>query len=78
MSSGRSKRLVIDTSIARSAGGPDATYPTSKRCRDFLQDVLAFRHRVVMTADIREEWHRHRSRFARAWLVSMYARKNVH
>jgi hypothetical protein len=78
MSGSRSKRLVIDASIARAAGGPDATFPKSKRCRDFLLDVLDARHRVVMTADIRAEWQRHQSGYARRWLVSMHARKNVH
>ncbi len=31
-----------------------------------------------MTDAIREEWHRHASRFTRKWLVSMYAKKKVH
>jgi hypothetical protein len=32
-----SKRLVIDASVARAAGGEDATYPISVYCRDFLK-----------------------------------------
>lgn len=78
MSAKRSKRLVIDASIARAAGGPDATFPTSKHCRDFLQDVVTICHRIVMTTEINEEWRRHQSTFARRWLVSMYARKKVY
>lgn len=72
-----SKRLVIDASVARSCGPPDATYPTSVNCRDFLQAVLTICHRIVMTPDIREEWDKHQSRFAKAWLRSMVARKKL-
>ncbi len=39
-----SKRLVIDASIARSAGGNEATIPCSKHCRDFLKSVLEICH----------------------------------
>jgi hypothetical protein len=73
-----SKRLVIDASIARSSGGEDATYPTSKNCRDFLTATLDICHQIVMTADILEEWNAHQSRFARRWRVSMEARKKVY
>ena len=70
-----SRRLVIDASVARSSGREDATYPISKHCRDFLMATLTICHRVVMTPDIMEEWHHHRSGFARTWLASMMARK---
>ena len=73
----RSKRLVIDASVARSAGGETAVFPTSKHCRDFLRATLETGHRVVMTPAISEEWRRNQSRFARQWLVSMTARKKV-
>lgn len=63
--------------IARAAGGPEATFPTSKHCRDFLQDVLSICHRIVMPNEINEEWRRHQSAFARRWLTSMYARRKV-
>ena len=69
--------LVIDASVARASGGEDATYPTSKHCRDFLKAVLSICHRIVMTPPIAEEWSRHQSRFARQWRVSMNARKKV-
>ena len=74
----RSKRLVIDASVARSAGGETAVFPTSKHCRDFLRATLETGHCVVMTPVIREEWQRNKSRFARQWLVSMTARKKVY
>jgi hypothetical protein len=70
-----SKRLVIDASVARSAGGEEATYPTSVHCRDFLIAVLDICHKVVMTPDIREEWNKHESEFARAWRRRMVAKR---
>jgi hypothetical protein len=72
-----SKRLVIDACIARAAGGDDATFPTSKHCRDFLRSVLNISHRIIMTPELSAEWKKHQSRFARGWLVSMQQRKKV-
>lgn len=69
--------LVIDTDIARSAGGLDAQEGRSKSCRDFLIAVLETEHKVVTTEALRAEWHKHQSRFTKTWLVSMVARKKV-
>lgn len=69
--------LVVDASVARSSGGEEATYPTSKNCRDCLKAILALPHRVVMSPPITDEWNKHKSAFARGWLVSMTARKRV-
>jgi len=66
-----SKRLVIDASIAQASGGEEATFPTSKRCRDFLKEVLRICHRVVWTEETISEWNRHQSNFARNWRVTM-------
>lgn len=74
----RSKRLVIDASVVHAAGPEGATFPTSKNCRDFLKAVRTICHRVVMTPEIRDEWARHMSSFARTWRVSMEARKKVY
>ena len=63
-----SRRLVIDASVARSSGGEDATYPTSKTLPGFFacdsqrrsssgDDAKACKH----------EWDRHQSGFARRW-----------
>jgi hypothetical protein len=71
----KSKRLVIDASVARSAGGKDAIYPTSVHCRDFLQAVLDICHKVVMTREMKAEWDKHQSKFARTWMRQMVARK---
>jgi len=70
-----SKRLVIDASVARSAGGEEATYPTSVHCRDFLIAVLDICHKFVMTPDITEEWNKHQSDFARKWRSRMVAKR---
>ncbi len=74
---GDSRRLVIDATVARAAGGKTATYPASKRCRDFLQAVVDVCHRAVMTQPIGAEWKKHGSRFFRQWRVSMEARKKI-
>ena len=71
------KCLVIDTDIARSAGGVDAQDERSKGCRDFLTAVRTSKHKVVSTEAISEEWHKHQSKFTKTWLGSMYARRRV-
>jgi len=72
-----SRRLVIDASIAHASGGEEATFPTSKNCRDFLIAVRAIGHRAVMTFAITAEWNNHQSHFARRWRRSMEARKQT-
>ena len=72
-----SRRLVIDASVARAAGGEESIHPTGTKCRDFLEAVRTICHRVVMTPEIRDEWHEHQSSFARKWRVRMAARRKV-
>ena len=72
-----SKRLVIDTDVAQASGDEDAIDPRAINCRDFLKEVRAQNHRVVMTRKISDEWKRHRSRFALEWRVSMDASRQV-
>lgn len=72
-----SKRLVIDASVARAAGGEEAINPTSKSCRDFLKAVLEICHKVVMSPDVREEWKRHESRFSREWRLEMVSKRKL-
>jgi hypothetical protein len=67
----KGKQLVIDASVARSCGGPDANYPTSVHCRDFLDAILKLSHQVVMNPDIRDEWNKHESSYALAWRRSI-------
>jgi len=70
-----SRRLVIDASVASAAGQTMA--PASRRCREFLQAVLRISHRAAMTPLLREEWKRHQSLFARAWLAEMTSKGKV-
>lgn len=69
--------MVIDASIARACGQPEAIYPTSVHCREFLENVLLTCHHMVMTREIRDEWNKHASKFAQAWKVEMVSRKKV-
>lgn len=71
------KELVIDASVARSSGGPEAVHPTAKAARDFLLTTLATHLKIVMTPAIRAEWDKHQSKFARSWRSSMVARKKL-
>lgn len=71
------KRLVIDTDVVSSAGGENATDVRSKTCRDLLKTILSSSHRIVITNDIQQEWKRHQSLFAKTWLRTMIARKQV-
>ena len=70
------KRLVVNASVARAAGGVEATASVSINCTEFLE---TFRdecsHRVVMTPELSEEWDENQSKFAATWLRSMIARK---
>jgi hypothetical protein len=72
-----SRRLVIDASVARAAGGEGATFPLSKRCRDTLKTTLDVCHRVVMPPAIRDEWNKHQSGFACQWRTAMIARRKL-
>ncbi len=73
------KRIVVNASVARAAGGKDATASVSVNCTEFLE---TFRdntlHHVVMTLELSEEWNKHQSNFAAAWLANMIATKRFH
>ena len=69
------RRLVIDADVARSAG--ETEHAVSSACRQFLDAVTKFRHRVVMAPEIQEEWREHASRYTHRWLGRMYARRLV-
>lgn len=77
MAESHSTWLVLDASLARAAGGEAKTDPTSAHCRDFLKHVLSICHRLVMTDEIRDEWKRHESTFARTWRTALTARGKV-
>ncbi len=73
------KRLVVNASVARAAGGVDATDSVSINCTEFLQ---TFRdessHHVVMTFELSEEWDENQSNFAAEWLGNMIATRRFH
>lgn len=77
MNKTKSKRLVIDASVAHASGGESATHPDASHTRDFLLTVLKVCHKVVMSPAIQAEWDKHQSRFARTWRASMVARKKL-
>ena len=68
----RSRRLVIDASVAGIS-----EYPVSKANRDFLMEVRAVCHKVVMTPEISVEWQNHGTKFALGWQKSMMARRKL-
>lgn len=69
--------VVVDASVARAAGGADASDPVSCACRDVLMALRAAKLRLAMSGALHDEWHRHASAFTRKWLVSMHARRRV-
>lgn len=73
MTKAKSRLLVIDACVARSAG--ETEHPVSKACRECLLEVLRICHRVAVTEPILNEWNKHMSRFSRKWRCSMAARK---
>lgn len=70
-----SRRIVVDASVARSAG--ESQLPVSSRSREFLQAMLRICHQVVMTPEIRQEWRRHRSTYSSRWLAIMTSKRKV-
>lgn len=71
----RRQAIVIDASVARSAGRTD--HDRSRACREFLRWVLKYCHHLVINADIDKEWKNHASAFARAWRVAMVQKGKV-
>ena len=73
------KRLVVNASVARAAGGEGATAPVSINCTAFLETVRdETSHHVVMTFELSEEWDKNQSNFAAEWLANMIATKRFH
>jgi predicted nucleic acid-binding protein len=71
-----SRRIVVDTNVARSAS--ESQHPISDACRQVLQTIIEKQHRVVLTATQKEEWQKHKSAFTRGWLVQMASKKLWH
>ena len=77
MKNKKSKRLVIDTDVAKACSKKAPTNPRAKNCRDFLLAVRKLNYSVVMSAEIRKEWKYQFSHFSRRWLVAMEKEKKV-
>lgn len=65
------RRLVIDTSVLRSAGGENAVHPTSAHCRAVLFAILQICHKATVSAELRAEWDKHQSKYATQWRSAM-------
>lgn len=70
-----SRRIVVDASVANSAG--NGTHPTSRMCREFLLDMMSICHKVVVTQAISIEWKNHASTFSVRWLAAMRAKRKL-
>jgi len=75
MSRRMSKTLVIDATVARSAGLTD--HPVSSACRHVLTTVLQVCHKVAICNRIEKEWRKHSSGYSAKWLAAMQSRGKV-
>jgi hypothetical protein len=73
---GKSRRIVVDTNVARSAS--ESVHPISDACRRVLDAMLTGQHRIVLSATQFREWQKHQSPYARRWLASMKAKNLWH
>lgn len=69
------RTLVVDTSIARSAGGTE--HPISKACRDFMEQVRNVGHCIAVDKPLLKEWQKHRSNYSLQWLSYMQRRGKI-
>lgn len=70
-----SKVLVIDASVARSAG--ETEHPVSSACRQTLTSVLKICHKMVTCKEIDIEWKNHQSNFALKWRAAMQSKGKI-
>lgn len=67
--------LVVDADIARSSGTTE--HPVSRNSRESLEFIKENELKLAICPTLMKEWKEHRSLFARKWLASMFARKQV-
>lgn len=67
--------IVVDADVARSSG--ETEHPVSSSCRKVLVLMLNNQHSFVACPLVLAEWKKHASIFAKKWLSSMIARKQV-
>jgi hypothetical protein len=70
-----SRRIVVDASVAQSAG--KGIHPTSRMCREFLLDMMTICHKAVVSPEIMLEWKNHASVFSISWLTAMRAKRKI-
>jgi hypothetical protein len=74
-----SRALVVDTSVARSAGGRNATHARSVACRDALEIMRKSRLSAVVSPALLDEYDRqeHISKFFVKWLAAMRSKGQI-
>jgi hypothetical protein len=70
-----SRRIVVDASVAMSAG--KGIHPISAMSRDFLLEMMTICHKAVVSKEIMVEWKKHASLFSVSWLAAMRRRRKV-
>jgi len=75
MKANRSYLIVVDASVARSAGKTEN--PVSRNCRNTLEGILKICHHLIMTDAIKKEWKHHKSGYTRMWQRQMYSRRKI-
>jgi hypothetical protein len=73
------RAIVVDTSVARSAGSTKATDSRAEACRDALEAMRKARLHAVLSPALREEYGRQvkMSKFFRRWLLWMTAQQRI-
>ena len=71
----KSKAIVVDASVLRSAGTKEN--PASIHSREILQTIMDYCHRAVVTDAMAQEWRTHASLFSVRWLAAMTAKKKL-
>ena len=73
-----SKRLVIDVSVANTAGLPRQNQPdASLNCAAFLDAIQQSNHLLVMTQDVEREWDTSWKDYATRWRSAMVSAERV-
>lgn len=69
--------LVIDASIARAAGEFTSRSDFSRSLHHLLNAIHAGPFYVVFDSELKAEWSRHQSNFARTWRTKMFSSKRL-
>ncbi|HEY9419998.1 MAG TPA: hypothetical protein VIW92_01160 [Thermoanaerobaculia bacterium] len=72
----KGKRVVVDASVARSAGSGEKANEFSLPSRAVL-DAVADHHWIAFSQEGLDEWRRHRRQFSGRWLQLMIGKKRV-